>query len=75
VPAEPVDARDTTGAGDAFNGALAASLALDAAAPFAAHLRFASRYAGAVDRTRRRRGVDAEPRGTDRGAFRRLSAL
>jgi ribokinase len=45
LPAEPAHARDTTGAGDAFNGALAASLALDAAAPFAAHLRFASRYA------------------------------
>jgi ribokinase len=45
LPAEPADARDTTGAGDAFNGALAASLALDASAPFAAHLRFASRYA------------------------------
>jgi ribokinase len=37
--------RDSTGAGDAFNGALAASLALDAAMPFAAHLRFAGRYA------------------------------
>lgn len=45
LPAEPAHAHDTTGAGDAFNGALAASLALDAAAPFAAHLRFASRYA------------------------------
>jgi ribokinase len=44
-PAVHARARDTTGAGDAFNGALAASLALDAAAPFAAHLRFASRYA------------------------------
>jgi len=44
LPAEPARPRDTTGAGDAFNGALAASLALDAA-PFAAHLRFAGRYA------------------------------
>jgi ribokinase len=45
IPGEPARVRDTTGAGDAFNGALAASLALDAAAPFAAHLRFAGRYA------------------------------
>jgi ribokinase len=45
VPAEPVDAVDTTGAGDAFNGALAASLALDARRPFTDHVRFASRYA------------------------------
>ena len=45
VPAEAVQAVDTTGAGDAFNGALAASLALDPEQPFAAHVRFASRYA------------------------------
>jgi ribokinase len=45
LPAAPARVRDSTGAGDAFNGALAASLALDAAMPFAAHLRFAGRYA------------------------------
>ena len=43
--AETVTARDSTGAGDAFDGALAASLALDLRAPFHRHLRFASRYA------------------------------
>ena len=45
VGAESVRATDTTGAGDAFNGALAASLARDAGLPFAAHVAFASRYA------------------------------
>lgn len=45
IGAESVRAADTTGAGDAFNGALAASLALDAGLPFAAHVAFASRYA------------------------------
>jgi len=45
VGAEPVRAADTTGAGDAFNGALAASLATAADLPFAAHVAFASRYA------------------------------
>ncbi len=43
--AEQVQPIDTTGAGDAFNGALAASLALAPDAPFADHLRFASRHA------------------------------
>lgn len=45
VPAERVRPVDTTGAGDAFNGALAAALAGAPDAPFAGHVRFASRYA------------------------------
>ena len=45
MAAEPADAIDTTGAGDAFNGALAASLAGDRELPFAQHVRFANRYA------------------------------
>lgn len=45
VGAESVRASDTTGAGDAFNGALAASLAAAGTLPFAAHVAFASRYA------------------------------
>ncbi len=51
VAAEPAKAIDTTGAGDAFNGSLAASLALRPRLAFAEpafieHVRFASRYAG-----------------------------
>ncbi|MEP6907077.1 MAG: ribokinase [Pseudoxanthomonas sp.] len=45
IGAEPADAVDTTGAGDAFNGALAASLAGDRTLAFAEHVRFANRYA------------------------------
>jgi ribokinase len=46
LPARDVAVRDTTGAGDAFNGALAASFALNAERPFAAHVRYAIAYAG-----------------------------
>jgi len=43
--AESVAASDTTGAGDAFNGALAASLARAPELPFATHVRYANRFA------------------------------
>ncbi len=45
VAAAPAQAIDTTGAGDAFNGALCASMALRPDALFEAHLRIASIYA------------------------------
>ncbi|MCF5931429.1 PfkB family carbohydrate kinase, partial [Xanthomonas perforans] len=45
VGAESAQTIDTTGAGDAFNGALVASLAQVPAASFATHVRFATRYA------------------------------
>ncbi|GAA5004762.1 ribokinase [Pseudoluteimonas lycopersici] len=46
IAADAARVADTTGAGDAFNGALAASLALRPDAAFAEHLRFATKYAG-----------------------------
>jgi ribokinase len=45
IPAAAAKTIDTTGAGDAFNGALAASLAQRPQLAFADHLRFATRYA------------------------------
>ena len=45
LAAESVEAIDTTGAGDAFNGALAAALAAGTDVPFIEHVRFANRYA------------------------------
>jgi ribokinase len=45
VPAQAVDAVDTTGAGDAFNGALAAALARLPAQPFRAAVEHANRSA------------------------------
>lgn len=45
LDAARVHAVDTTGAGDAFNGALAASLADAPGIPFLDHARFANRYA------------------------------
>lgn len=45
VPAEAANVVDTTGAGDAFNGALASSLAQRAGLAFSEHVRFATGYA------------------------------
>ncbi|MEP6633359.1 MAG: ribokinase, partial [Luteimonas sp.] len=45
VGAERAHVIDTTGAGDAFNGALAASIAMNPMQPFESHVRFATRCA------------------------------
>ncbi|TKR30808.1 ribokinase [Luteimonas gilva] len=63
IPAEQVRAVDTTGAGDAFNGALAASLAEGGDAPFATRVRFATRYAALS--TERHGAAAAMPRRSD----------
>lgn len=63
VPAARVEAIDTTGAGDAFNGALAAALATGEVLPFASQLRFASRYAALS--TERAGAADAMPTRAD----------
>ncbi len=60
IGAESVTASDTTGAGDAFNGALVASLAHDGKAAFATHVRFANRYAALS--TERAGAAEAMPR-------------
>ncbi len=60
IAAEPAQAIDTTGAGDAFNGALAASLAQSPRAAFGEHVRFANRYAAAS--TERAGAASAMPR-------------
>lgn len=60
IPAEPARAVDTTGAGDAFNGALAASLAQRQDWAFARHIRFATRYAALS--TERQGAASAMPR-------------
>lgn len=45
IGAESVSPSDTTGAGDAFNGALAAALARAPEQAFASHVRYANRFA------------------------------
>lgn len=65
VPATPARAIDTTGAGDAFSGALAASLSAGRPA-FRDHLVFAARYAGKA--TERAGAAAAMPRLEDLGA-------
>lgn len=63
IGAESVAASDTTGAGDAFNGALAASLAHAPAAAFATHVRYANRFAALS--TERTGAAAAMPRHAD----------
>ena len=60
-PAAEANVTDTTGAGDAFNGALAASLATSPGQPFAASVRFATRYAALS--TERPGAADSMPHG------------
>ncbi len=71
VPAPKVDAVDTTGAGDAFNGALA--VALSEGEPLHAAVRFAN-YAGALTVTRKE-VVPALPTRRELDEFRRDDAL
>lgn len=59
LAAETAEAIDTTGAGDAFNGALAASLSHTPNTIFADHLRFAIRFAALS--TERRGGAASMP--------------
>ena len=59
VAAEPAEVVDTTGAGDAFSGALAASIAQRDVA-FAEHVAFAGRFAARS--TERRGAAEAMPR-------------
>lgn len=63
VPASPARAIDTTGAGDAFSGALCAALAADPGAPFRTAVAFAGRYAARS--TERRGAALAMPRRED----------
>ncbi|WP_222565560.1 ribokinase [Novilysobacter antarcticus] len=60
VAASPAKAIDTTGAGDAFNGALVASMAQFPARAFARHVAFATAYAGRA--TEQRGAAAAMPR-------------
>jgi ribokinase len=63
VPAPRVDAIDTTGAGDAFNGALAASLACSPDTSFRGHVRRATCYAAVS--TERQGAAAAMPHADD----------
>ncbi|HEY0503593.1 MAG TPA: ribokinase [Lysobacter sp.] len=63
IAAEAVNAIDTTGAGDAFNGALAAALARAPAAAFQHHVRYANRYAALS--TERAGAAASMPRDTE----------